>query len=531
MKIHIVKKGDSLYSLSKKYDVSLEKLIEMNPQLKDPNELDVGMKIKVPSSKYPQSGHEIIHKHVVKDGDTLWKLSKAWGIPLQTMIDANPQLKNPNVLVIGQVINIPKVHAGMTMPSAGAAHPDGKADLTKPKAELTKPKAEITKPKAELTKPIAVPEKEAECIYEIEKVEVVKPPAPHVPPKTEVPAPPVAPPIPTYVAPSTQVQQPSFPPIPVLPPPIYQMPAPPKPYVPMLPYPEMKPCECEKPHHDLFAQYAMPATEAMSPMPPMPMQHAYPDCVPYATMPMHYPQAECIDAYPAMPSAIYPPVPPIYGAVSSGVPSVLPSSVPGAVPSYIPAALPTDICEPMIQPYAALPYTTMPYAHALPYTTMPYAHAMPCDCDKITEPAHPSKMYTAPSSCYDQPGHQGYVHAPQAYPDSYVSPEAGWYNPAAYSSAPAMPAGAYETSLPSKPCDCGCYEDREEELPADFEPDLSVSEVKADPRGKNGKEKKASVRGEAQSSNQNEQKATLRKKKLTAAPKKDHVQSLPWING
>lgn len=109
MKIHIVKNGESLYSISKKYDVPLEELIKMNLQLKDPNEIDVGMKIKVPSSSHPQTGHEIVHKHVVKEGDTLWKLSKAWGVPLQEMIEANPQLKNPNVLVIGQVVNIPKI--------------------------------------------------------------------------------------------------------------------------------------------------------------------------------------------------------------------------------------------------------------------------------------------------------------------------------------------------------------------------------------------------------------------------------------
>lgn len=108
MKIHIVKQGDTLYSLSKKYGVTVEEMIKLNPQLKDPNKLDVGMKVKVPSTKLPTGGYEIIHKHVVKEGDTMWKLAKAWGIPLDVMIAANPHLKNPNVLLIGQVVNIPK---------------------------------------------------------------------------------------------------------------------------------------------------------------------------------------------------------------------------------------------------------------------------------------------------------------------------------------------------------------------------------------------------------------------------------------
>ncbi|MEC0093134.1 LysM peptidoglycan-binding domain-containing protein [Paenibacillus macquariensis] len=110
MKIHMVKKGDTLYELSKKYGISLEKLIEANPQLKDPNKLNIGEKVKIPTESIsaPMPEH-IIHKHVVKQGDSLWQLSKAWGVTLREMIDANPQLKNPNALLVGEIVNIPKV--------------------------------------------------------------------------------------------------------------------------------------------------------------------------------------------------------------------------------------------------------------------------------------------------------------------------------------------------------------------------------------------------------------------------------------
>ncbi|OAB46648.1 LysM peptidoglycan-binding domain-containing protein [Paenibacillus glacialis] len=110
MKIHMVKKGDSLYTLSKKYGMSLEKLIEANPQLNDPNKLNIGEKVKIPTEPMstPVPDH-IIHKHVVKQGDSLWQLSKAWGVTLREMIDVNPQLKNPNALLVGEIVNIPKV--------------------------------------------------------------------------------------------------------------------------------------------------------------------------------------------------------------------------------------------------------------------------------------------------------------------------------------------------------------------------------------------------------------------------------------
>ena len=186
MKIHIVKKGDTLYALAKKYGITLEELIAMNSQLANPNELDVGMKIKVPSTPVPSSGHEIVHKHVVKEGDTLWKLSKAWGIPLQTLIDANPQLKNPNVLVIGQVVNIPKMQSDGNVPAPNVNKPpSSKEELTKPKSEVTKPKEEVTKPKEEVVKPKEEVTKPKEEVVK-PKEEVTKPKEEVVKPKEEV---------------------------------------------------------------------------------------------------------------------------------------------------------------------------------------------------------------------------------------------------------------------------------------------------------------------------------------------------------
>ncbi|MEC0213953.1 LysM peptidoglycan-binding domain-containing protein, partial [Paenibacillus ehimensis] len=110
MKIHIVKKGESLYGLSQKYGVELDKLIAANPQITDPNVIDVGQKVKIPHAPKPVAPPptDYLYKHVVVQGDSLWKLGKAWGVPLADMIAANPQLKNPNVLMTGDVVYIPK---------------------------------------------------------------------------------------------------------------------------------------------------------------------------------------------------------------------------------------------------------------------------------------------------------------------------------------------------------------------------------------------------------------------------------------
>ncbi|MFL8939098.1 SafA/ExsA family spore coat assembly protein [Rossellomorea oryzaecorticis] len=45
----------------------------------------------------------------VKKGDTLWKISKKFRVGLSEIIDANPQLSNPDLIYPGQEINIPRL--------------------------------------------------------------------------------------------------------------------------------------------------------------------------------------------------------------------------------------------------------------------------------------------------------------------------------------------------------------------------------------------------------------------------------------
>lgn len=160
MKIHIVKQGDSLYALSQKYGVPLQKIIEANPQISNPDVLNVGDKVKIPSApaSVPETS-ELFYKHTVKQGDTLWKLSKAWGITLKEVIDANPQLKNPNALLTGEIVNIPKKSNG------AAIQPQSiQGNATPVPAEATSP-AVVDKTKVggkTYTGPIAEPAKETE---------------------------------------------------------------------------------------------------------------------------------------------------------------------------------------------------------------------------------------------------------------------------------------------------------------------------------------------------------------------------------
>jgi morphogenetic protein associated with SpoVID len=159
VKIHIVKQGDTLYALSQKYGVPLQTIIETNPQLSNPDVLEVGDKVKIPSAPVAVPGNsELFHKHTVKQGDTLWKLSKAWGILLKDIIEANPQLKNPDALKIGEIVNIPKkgvvppVQPGQLSTFATDKTQVGGKTYTGP---IEQPPAVIPEPVAEPLPPVA----------------------------------------------------------------------------------------------------------------------------------------------------------------------------------------------------------------------------------------------------------------------------------------------------------------------------------------------------------------------------------------
>jgi len=95
-----VEKGDTLYSISRRYDMSLEELIEAN-NLSSPDSLQVGQTLKLPTSKH----------YVVKKGDTLYKISREYGVDVATLARVN-NLKAPYSLKIGQKLQLSgsKVH-------------------------------------------------------------------------------------------------------------------------------------------------------------------------------------------------------------------------------------------------------------------------------------------------------------------------------------------------------------------------------------------------------------------------------------
>ena len=51
--------------------------------------------------------------HTVVKGDTMWKVAARYQVGTREVIDANPQISNPNLIYPGQVLNIPQVNSSV----------------------------------------------------------------------------------------------------------------------------------------------------------------------------------------------------------------------------------------------------------------------------------------------------------------------------------------------------------------------------------------------------------------------------------
>lgn len=101
---YIVKKGDSLYSIARVYKTTVQEIQKLN-NLKS-NALSIGQELKIPENYVNDASANLptYINYTVKKGDSLYSIAKRYGITTNTIIKDNA-LKN-NLLSIGQNLKI-----------------------------------------------------------------------------------------------------------------------------------------------------------------------------------------------------------------------------------------------------------------------------------------------------------------------------------------------------------------------------------------------------------------------------------------
>ena len=125
--IEKVEPGNTLYGLSKKYNVSIDSILEANPDL-NPGSIPLGYPVNIPiylkafvfaPPSGPEDGIPVFYR--IQPKETLYRISKVYlGTSPETIISLNPRVSEG--LSIGQVI-----HLGWYVPGLNTLSPAGTA--------------------------------------------------------------------------------------------------------------------------------------------------------------------------------------------------------------------------------------------------------------------------------------------------------------------------------------------------------------------------------------------------------------------
>ena len=100
-----VSKGDTLYSISRRYGVPIKDMINAN-RLKPPYTLYVGQKLKLPSKHY----------HIVQRGESLYSISRLYNVDITSLSKVN-NLQTPYALSVGQKLLLPASVSSYSAPA------------------------------------------------------------------------------------------------------------------------------------------------------------------------------------------------------------------------------------------------------------------------------------------------------------------------------------------------------------------------------------------------------------------------------
>lgn len=133
--IHVLRKGETLYGLAKRYGVPYEEILLENG-IEDARKLREGLKIRIPAPEKSLPPPEPAATHRVVRGDTLYGIAKAYGVSIAQLRAANG-LSEKSVLKEGSSLSIPRSPASAppkpkepaSPTAAGSAPKTGTASL------------------------------------------------------------------------------------------------------------------------------------------------------------------------------------------------------------------------------------------------------------------------------------------------------------------------------------------------------------------------------------------------------------------
>ena len=116
---HVVVKGETFYSISRSYGITVDDLLKANG-LETGAVLKVGQKLTIPGNDASEPAETSLDSYTVTKGDTLYSIARKSGSTVDTVRELNG-FTDETVLKVGQVIKLPAGSIKTMASSAGSA--------------------------------------------------------------------------------------------------------------------------------------------------------------------------------------------------------------------------------------------------------------------------------------------------------------------------------------------------------------------------------------------------------------------------
>ncbi|MFO8060587.1 MAG: LysM peptidoglycan-binding domain-containing protein [Bacillota bacterium] len=111
---YTVRSGDTMFSIARRFGVSLDQLIRANQHIADPTVIFPGDVLCVPDNpavdppgRAPDRCPPGWRRYTVRSGDTMFSIAERFGVSLDQLIRANPHITDPAVIFPGDVLCVP----------------------------------------------------------------------------------------------------------------------------------------------------------------------------------------------------------------------------------------------------------------------------------------------------------------------------------------------------------------------------------------------------------------------------------------
>ena len=102
---YVIQSGDTLSIIANRFGVTVENILRANPRLERQAFIFPGQIIHIPLQGACPVPMESLY--IVQPGDTLTRIAVRFNIPVGALLQANPQITDPNLVYPGQIIAIP----------------------------------------------------------------------------------------------------------------------------------------------------------------------------------------------------------------------------------------------------------------------------------------------------------------------------------------------------------------------------------------------------------------------------------------